>query len=684
MADAQATPQRSTMPDTQHPTGPLDPGLDRHGNLHDYQTLEFVYRPHPDQAALSPVRHPVVILGAGPVGLALAIDLKQQGIPVVLLDNDVRLSQGSRAICFAKRTLEIFDRLGCGARMRAKGVSWNLGRVFFQDQPVWAFDLLPQNAHANPAFVNLQQYYVEGYLVERANELGVDLRWRNELTALQPTQQGVTLSIETPEGSYSLQADWLVACDGARSTARRLLGLESHGRSFKDRFLIADIRMPAEFPTERWFWFDPPFHPNQSVLLHRQPDDIWRVDFQLGWDADPELERQPERIRPRIQSLLGANIDFEIVWASVYTFACRRMERFVHNHVIFAGDSAHGVSPFGARGANSGVQDADNLAWKLARVIRGLAPDRLIDTYGEERELAADENILNSTRATDFITPKSAVSLLFRNSVLQLARDHEFMRPLINSGRLSLPTHYHQSVLNTVDSEHFEGGVAPGSPALDAPIQTTHGPAWWLEQLHASEFVLLHHGPLPNEFTQSEKPNCRCVVLLVAQQAAQSEQIREQDPAIDQVVIDSEGLLTQRYALSPGSAVLFRPDQHVCARWTAERFSWDAVRYAIDRAMCKVSERSNSATSLEKTHAPKTSPTTGPMRSTDARWTNADATYDALIQAHQDLNPQQSEALNAALVLLLAHQIGQHQVLADTFEAARRHVLRNMPHSDQP
>ncbi|HEV7914400.1 MAG TPA: FAD-dependent oxidoreductase, partial [Albitalea sp.] len=397
----------------------------------DYQSLQFDYQRCADQDAAAPVRHPVVIVGAGPVGLSLAIDLAQRGVRVVLLDNDCTLSTGSRAICFAKRTLEIFDRLGCGDRMVEKGVSWNRGRVFFGDEPVYDFDLLPEAGHERPAFINLQQYYVEGFLAERAAALpAIDLRWKNKVVGVEQHDDHALLTVETPEGSYRLQAEYVAACDGSRSALRQLIGQESKGRVFRDRFLIADVRMKREQPAERWFWFDPPFHRHQSVLLHMQPDGVWRIDFQLGWDADPEQEKKPENIIPRVQALLGTDAEFELEWASVYTFACLRMDSFRHGRVLFAGDSAHGVSPFGARGANSGVQDAENLAWKLAAVLQGQAPDALLDSYAAEREAAADENILNSTRATDFITPKSEISRLFRDATLDLAKKHAFARTL--------------------------------------------------------------------------------------------------------------------------------------------------------------------------------------------------------------------------------------------------------------
>ncbi|MDP9971418.1 3-(3-hydroxy-phenyl)propionate hydroxylase [Variovorax paradoxus] len=549
----------------------------------DYQKLAFDYTRHPDQDVSHPVRRPVVVVGAGPVGLALAIDLAQREIPVVLLDNDNTLSTGSRAICFAKRTLEIFDRLGCGDRMVDKGVSWNVGKVFFKEEEVYSFDLLPETGYSRPAFVNLQQYYVEGYLAQRAAQLPlIDLRWKNNVTGVAQHDDHVVLTVETPDGSYELEADYVAACDGGRSAVRKLIGQESKGRTFRDRFLIADVKMKHEAPTERWFWFDPVFHPNQSVLLHRQPDDVWRIDFQLGWDADPEEEKKPENIIPRVKALLEhstmKDAEFELEWASVYTFSCLRMEHFRHGRVIFAGDSAHGVSPFGARGANSGVQDAENLAWKLAAVVTKMAPDALLDTYADEREYAADENIRNSTRATDFITPKSDISRLFRDAVLELSKSQPFARTLVNSGRLSVPATFHGSALNTADAESFLGCMVPGAAAADAPIIRADGSNGWLLRELAQGFtILLAAGPAANSLTRRIQDLDLKGMSLKVLRIATGSGIGEAD------LTDADGLLTQRYDLRPDTAYLLRPDQHVCARWRQP--SADQIHQALMRAL---------------------------------------------------------------------------------------------------
>ncbi len=541
-----------------------------------YTNPVYPYERSPDQDR-PPGRRPVIIVGGGPIGLAAAIDLALRDVPVVVLDEDNTVSVGSRAICYAKRALEILDRLGCGERIVKKGVEWKVGKVYFKGELVYAFDLQPEAGHHRPAFVNLQQYYLEEYLVDRLAELpSAEVRWQHKVVDVAPKPDGVLLRVATPDGEYWLSCDWLIVADGARSPVRTMLGLEAEGQVFRDRFLIADIHMESDFPPERRFWFDPPFHPNQSALLHRQADDIWRVDFQLGWDADPEEEKKPEKILPRLRAMLGPNAEFEIEWASVYTFQCRRMQHFRHGRVLFAGDAAHIVSPFGARGANSGFQDTDNLVWKLKFVMDGLAPDRLLDSYDVERIAAADENILNSTRATDFITPKSNASRTFRDAVLALAKHHAFARKLVNSGRLSVPRVHTESPLNTPDrpGESFTGAMVPGAPAADAPV-TGPGSSWFLDYLHNGFTLLTFGDAVPTDVAAAlarERIPCRIL----------QEGGRLADGRI--LIRDSGGLLGDRYDGKPGTCYLFRPDQHVCARWRI--FDAKVVRAAIARATC--------------------------------------------------------------------------------------------------
>jgi 3-(3-hydroxy-phenyl)propionate hydroxylase len=547
--------------------------------LKSYTYPKYAYRRPPELEGSRSARRPLVVVGAGPVGMAAAIDARLQGLPVLLLDDDETVSVGSRGLCYAKRALEVLDRLGAGDPVVAKGVNWRVGRTFFGDREVFNFDLLPEAGHKRPGMVNLQQYYLEEYLVRRCEDVGVDLRWRSKVTAVTPRDDGVTVRVHTPDGDYLIEADWLIVADGARSPVRNLMGLDIEGKVFRDRFLIADVIMKAQFPAERWFWFDPPFHRNQSVLLHREADDVWRIDFQLGWDVDPEQEKKPENVIPRIRAMLGDGRDFELEWVSVYTFQCRRMSRFNHGRVLFAGDAAHQVSPFGARGANSGIQDADNLVWKLALVIQGLAPPRLLDTYSDERVYAADENIMNSTRSTDFITPKSNASKTFRDAVLQLAAKHPFARKLVNSGRLSVPSIYTDSPLNTADDAEWAGMMEPGAPVDDAPIRVDGADGWLLDRL-GNRFMLLVYANDPGTIDAAALRALAADRVPVQTQVVTPDRGRPADGAL----VDVAGLFARRFDARDGSAWLIRPDQHICARWRS--LDPARVRAAVARATC--------------------------------------------------------------------------------------------------
>jgi 3-(3-hydroxy-phenyl)propionate hydroxylase len=526
---------------------------------------QFGYRRHADQDRIDGdlALHPVVVVGAGPVGLSLAIDLAQRGQGVVLLDDADRIGEGSRAICFSKRSLEFWDRLGIGQRMVDKGVVWSVGKIFHGASQLYQFNLLPEEGHKRPAFINLQQFYAEAYLVDRVQELaGIDLRWRNRVIGLEQRNDHAVLTMETPDGPYRIRAAYVVACDGARSSLRQMVGAEFAGQVFEDQFLIADVKMTAEFPTERWFWFDPPFHAGRSALLHKQPDDIWRIDLQLDPDADAVAEKRPENVRPRIARMLGHN-KFEFEWISLYKFQCRRMQRFLHGRVVFAGDAAHQVSPFGARGANSGLEDAENLAWKLDRVLRKASPETLLETYHTERSAAADENIRESTRSTDFMAPSSRQEARLRKAVLSLAKETEFGKRMINGGRLSVPSLY-DSPLSTVDCDTWRGGPRPGASMPDAPLAAPAGEAAYLTEVFikaGTRFTLL-------EFSNGaavEAPRDVGVIRIGGKDGFS----------------DAAGLAGARYDAEPGTAYLLRPDGYVAARFR------HPTRAALDAALVR-------------------------------------------------------------------------------------------------
>ena len=522
----------------------------------------FGYRRYADQdlVGTNVAGHSVVVVGGGPVGLSLAIDLAQRGQSVVLLDDADRIGDGSRAICFSKRSLEFWDRLGVGQRMVDKGVVWQVGKIFHGNSLLYQFDLLPEQGHKRPAFINLQQFYAEAYLVDRVEELpDISLRWCNRVVGIEQRNDHVLLSIDTPDGPYRIAANYVVACDGARSSLRQMVGAGFSGQVFEDQFLIADVKMTAEFPTERWFWFDPPFHQGRSALLHKQPDDVWRIDLQLDRDADPVVEKQPDNVRPRIARMLGHE-QFDFEWISLYKFQCRRMARFLHGRVIFAGDAAHQVSPFGARGANSGLEDAENLGWKLDRVLRKTSPEALLESYHVERSQAADENIRESTRSTDFMAPNSPYEARLRKAVLSLAKETEFGKRMVNGGRLSVPSVYETS-LSTADDDEWRGGPRPGASMVDARIAL---PESGLEYL-TDAFKAFGRGFTILQFANgaADWPDGVGIIRIGG-------------------ISDSIETLRARYDAEPGTAYLFRPDGYVAARFRHP--TREAIEAALKRA----------------------------------------------------------------------------------------------------
>ena len=532
----------------------------------------YSYRRYPYRAPAECARGraPVVIVGAGLAGPTLALSLAQRGVHSVLLDEEDTVSLGSRSICQAKATLEVWDRFGLAERMVEKGITWEQGEVYLRDSAIYRFNLTADPHQKFPAFVNLQQYYVEEYLYECClAEDAIDMRFRHKVVGVSQTADRATVEIETADGRYSIDADYVVACDGVRSPVRHSLGLAYPGEVFHDQFLITDVRFKGELPKERRFWFYPPFHPTNSVLLHRQADNVIRVDFQLGRDADAEEEKKAENVDRRLRQMFGPDAQWDHEWTSVYTFSCRMMERFVHGRVIFAGDAAHVVSPFGARGGNGAVADVDNLAWKLALVLDGRAPASLLDSYDFERRAAARENILNSTRSTDFITPKFPASRHFRDATLALARDFPFARALINSGRLSVPTLQADSPIDTPDSDEWAGGPGPGRAMIDAPL--VNGGDGWLIDRTGSGFAVLAFG--------DELPPLSLPVtgLMVTRGAARP------PPKGWTPLRDVEGIAHRRYDARPGTTYLIRPDRYVGGRWRS--FATQSLEAALKRGM---------------------------------------------------------------------------------------------------
>jgi 3-(3-hydroxy-phenyl)propionate hydroxylase len=411
-----------------------------------YTLPTYTFQPPPDLELKQPRRYRVVVVGGGLTGLTAACDLAARGIDTILLDDDNTVGvrgASSRGMVYAQKTLEIMERLGIYQRIQEKGITWSVGRTMTGDDEVYSFDRANDNASRQSAFVNLQQFYLEWYLVDRIMELGkTDLRWNNKVTDAELLSDGVRVSVETPAGNYRLDADWVIDAAGVNSAIRDGFGLETHAARSVDRWCICDVRFKKPLPVERWTWVEAPFNENRAVWQHLMADNVWRLDYQMDPDADSAEVSRIEVATERVRAHVGADTEFELVWVGPWQYRSQLLDSFRHGRVLFAGDVAHVVSPFGARGGNSGIQDADNLPWKLALVLKGDAPEALLDSYNDERRTAAIENIKVTSRTSRFLAPASRFERIMRKAVLDLAREYPFARTLVNTGRLSVPNEY--------------------------------------------------------------------------------------------------------------------------------------------------------------------------------------------------------------------------------------------------
>ncbi|MCW5652217.1 FAD-dependent monooxygenase [Hydrogenophaga sp.] len=495
---------------------------------------------------------PVLIAGGGPVGLTMSALLSRYGIANLVIEADEGYCSGSRAICMSRRSQEILGWVGADQPLVDKGLSWVGGRSHWRDTEVLHFQMPSEPTQRFAPMVNIQQFYVEEYAHQAAQAQGglAQVNWRSRVSAVRQNAQGVTVVVQTPDGERTVRADWLVACDGGRSTVREQLGLQLEGMQYEGRYVIVDIEQKTRRAVERLAWFDPPSNPGSTILMHRQPDDVWRIDYQIRDDEDPEEAVKPENVLPRVQShlrMIGEEEPWKPLWISIYNAKCLTLPDYRHGRVFFAGDAAHLVPIFGVRGLNSGLDDAGNLAWKLARVIQGRAPDALLDSYSVERVHATHENIAYGAKSTEFMAPPNFAYRLLREATLRLAVDDPGVRPLINP-RQSSAIRYEGSPLNVAEASAWTNDqAAPGAPAPEALLQGPQG-AFHLSSRFGQRFVVLAFGDAAA--LAPPRPDLDLIAITPA--------------------VDAQGQAWQRYGLSRADAtawVLVRPDGYVMGRW---------------------------------------------------------------------------------------------------------------------
>lgn len=522
-------------------------------------------------------RRKVVIVGGGPIGLCAALGLANHGIPSVLIEADESVCFGSRAICVSRRSQEILQRLGVLESFTQKGLPWTGGRSYYRNTEVLRFSMPHDDNQKLPPMLNIEQFYIEQFLLDEAERRSdlIDIRWATQLTELRHHRDGVTLSLDTAKGDYTLDADWLIAADGGRSHVREQMGLELKGTSYEGRYVIVDIMLKTDLPTERLAWFDPPSNPGSSILMHRQPDGVWRIDYQIGKDEDAEEAVKPENVIPRVQShldMIGETGDWAPIWITMYKAHALSLEKYRHGRVMFVGDAAHLLPIFGVRGANSGIDDTDNLAWKLAYVVKGWAGERLLDTFSDERVFAARQNLSYGTKSTEFMAPPTFAFELMRRAVLTLAAKHADVRSLINPRQTSAVV-YRESSLNVADAaDGVAGGPEPGAALPECPlaIRKADGKAGAWTGTHLTDLV----GPTFTllVFTRNGQAPGGCGSLAATVSTLgipfRTVVLSADEPAPGgDAAWDRTGRLFPLYGAADGTCYLVRPDGHVLGRW---------------------------------------------------------------------------------------------------------------------
>ncbi len=526
-----------------------------------YQLPEYTFVAPPEVASGQVGHEPIVIVGAGITGLTLACALARLGVRAVVLDEDNTVGvkgASSRGICYTQKSLEIFDRLGIYPRITAKGIQWSVGRTFAGQDEIYSFDLRQQSAYnlsSQPPFINIQQFYIESYLVDRIHELGdVELRWKNRVIGFEQDDQAATLTITTPAGDYRLRADHVIDATGSRSPFHAWVGASLSGKKGDDRWCIADVRFPDRPPGERHTWIEAPFNENRAVWQHLMGDDVWRIDYQMAPDADPAYVSREDVVRERLARQFGPDMQVEIVWVGPYAYRSECIDRMRHGRVFFVGDAAKVVSPFGARGGNTGIADADNLAWKLAAVLRQQASPQLLDTFHDERHEAARQNVQVTHRTARFLRPADGIERTFRTAAISLARQHLFARSLINTGRMAVANTYTESPACQTGGGQSVQNV--GLTWADGTAGTVNDLLLWAQ----GNFLLLAFGELSASALQRLRTLGKNAPVRVVQvvDAATAARAREH-------VRDPQGHLQGACHVFGHAWALVRPDSYVAA-----------------------------------------------------------------------------------------------------------------------
>ena len=425
---------------------------------------------------------PVLVVGAGPTGLMVANELARHGILPRIIDRGPAPATTSRALVVQPRTLEIFDDIGVIDQVIAAGNSAAGLTLTFATKTVeldFAGQLTgPQNYTAHPEPRTLSQHDTERILTELLNRQGVEIERGRALTDLTHDGETVTVSLRGEDGSVeTMRCRWVIGCDGAHSAVRKAAGIPFAGSTYRDEFIMADAELDWELPHGGLYGFPSPA--GIFAAFSMPGENRYRIfgNFPPGPEGPSAEYSEPSH--EEFQAMIDERVPFPATvvkehWVTRYRVHSRSVPRYREGRIFLVGDAAHVHSPAGAQGMNTGIQDAYNLAWKLALVERGLADESLLDSYHAERHPIGVQLLRTTDRLFSVFGGQNPLARLVRGRVAPLIASRVLTRPWVRSrfiGLLAqLRLHYPDSPLNAEDGSGWRDAPAPGDRAREADV----------------------------------------------------------------------------------------------------------------------------------------------------------------------------------------------------------------------
>ncbi|HEY9757323.1 MAG TPA: FAD-dependent monooxygenase [Oculatellaceae cyanobacterium] len=562
----------------------------------------------------------ILVVGAGPTGLTVAAELHRHGVACRVVDTNTAPSAHSRALAIQSRTMEVFEIMGVAGRVLDLGWKLNAFNVYDRTHHIVRMTFDELNC-PYPFLVSLPQFETERILAGRLHELGGNIEWNTRLTSLLQTGEEVQVTLEHTDGQIESTAyKWVIACDGAHSDVRHLLDMSFHGKQYHEYYVLADIDFETTLDTSEFYIFSRGhtiggFHPfnAHSARIFCDMD----IDSKLTAKSsdkpalsEPSLEQLQQMLSERGPGTVEIT---KLNWLSMHWVHCRQVQSYQQDRVFLAGDAAHVHSPASGQGMNLGIQDAFNLAWKLADFESNRVQVSVLESYSPER-LKVGKEIL---RMTDFFTrintERNAIAQQIRNTVGPILSQQEPIREHYRNAVMGLSVNYRDS---PIVEEHkrktlnFSAGPSAGERA---PYTVLHKE---LDSGHSSITADLQQGKhvlllfAGNQTSADEWTQLSKIAHLVSQDYTESispivfappSNLPGDSALVNHLRVDSNLAAHTKYNASHACAYLVRPDAYVAFR--AIPPSETQFRHYLEKTFRRSEEQPNGSSKIAKTSA---------------------------------------------------------------------------------